>query len=293
MSLSSRISHRALCSTGSPSWQICRFSSFVAPKRPTLKPNVDAGEAVEGRENPKSFSPEYVPAQTLPEWHSNKLKNKLERMDCLRRRNVVDIPEFYPGSILSVTVSDEYGPNQTTRFVGRCLWRDGFGLAHKFVLRNVIDGHGFEVMYHLYSPIIQKIEVLRLEKWIDTDLRYLRDADPKHCTIDPDMIVEAPTPVTQQLPVFKEKVSLGDKAWWGWKFDRSWPRPYNAFIEEHMVEEDYIERDRIRAAQSHLKYDICRHYDTRSMKKTIMDEMAINQKRIDAATKSTDWKQKN
>ncbi len=55
----------------------------------------------------------------------------------------------------------------------------------------------------------------------------------------------------------------------------------------------FVPTSSIRAAQSHLKYDICRHYDTRSMKKAIMDEMATNQKRIDAATKSTDWKQKN
>ena len=45
--------------------------------------------------------------------------------------------------------------------------------------------------------------MLRLEKWIDTDLRYLRDADPVYCTIDPNMPAEAPLPVTEELPVFK------------------------------------------------------------------------------------------
>jgi len=46
--------------------------------------------------------------------------------------------------------------------------------------------------------------VLRLEKWIDTDLRYMRDAtDDSYCTIDPNMSPEAPLPTTEELPVFK------------------------------------------------------------------------------------------
>jgi len=285
------VAHKFLHSQVSwKSWSRFASSKFVAPSRPTLRlSDEEGGKNIEGRENPKLFSEEYIPPQILPEWHSNKLKYRLERMDCLRRRNVIEIPEFYPGSILSVTVSDEYGPEKNTRFVGRCLWRDGFGLACKFVLRNVIEGEGFEIMYHLHSPTIQEIQVLRLEKWIDTDLRYLRDADAKHCTIDPNMIAQAPTPVSQPLPVFKEKVNLGDRTWWGWKFDRSWPRPYNAFIEEHLLEEDYIERDRLRERQTYLKYDICRHYDTRSLKKQIMSEMETNQQRIKNITKSTSW----
>lgn len=286
-----RVVHKFLSSQAS--WKsFSRLSStgFKAPARPTLTNlSTEEGENVEGRENPKIFSAEYIPKQRNPEWHGNKLKDKLERMDCLRRRNAAEIPEFYAGSILAVTVSDHYGPDKNTRFVGRCLWKDGFGLACKFVLRNVIEGEGYEIMYHLYSPTIQSIQVLRLEKWVDTDLRYLRDADPKHCTIDPNMIPEAPTPVSQPLPVFQDKVSLCDKLFWGFKFDRTWPRPYNAYIEEHLLEEDYIERERIREAHSFRKYDICRHYDTREIKQEIMKEMEKNGKKLKYKTKSTTW----
>lgn len=50
-------------------------------------------------------------------------------------------------------------------------------------------------------------QVLRLEKWIDTDLRYLRDAaDDAYCTIDPNMLPEAPLPTTEELPIFKVPV---------------------------------------------------------------------------------------
>lgn len=56
--------------------------------------------------------------------------------------------------------------------------------------------------YELYSPRIQKIEVLKLEKRLDDNLMYLRDALPEYSTVDPDM---KPVPVspTGEVPVNK------------------------------------------------------------------------------------------
>lgn len=265
---------------------LSRPASFVAPTRPTLKVADENTLNVEGREDPKLFSPEYIPPQVQPEWHGNKLKQKLERMDCLRRRNIIDIPEFYPGSIIAVTAADAYAPGKSHRFVGRCLYKDGFGLGCKFLLRNVIDDEGVEVMYQLFSPIIQKYEVLRLEKWIDTDLRYLRDADPLVCTINPDMAPEAPLPPNQPLPVFKGKVNMKDKILWGWRYHKYWPPPKNAYLAEHLVEEQIIESERYHEQYSHLKYDICRHYDFINLKQDIMKEMKDNKIRIEIADKA-------
>uniref|UniRef100_H2YF62 Uncharacterized protein n=1 Tax=Ciona savignyi TaxID=51511 RepID=H2YF62_CIOSA len=90
-------------------------TTFTQPKRPTLKATDSKTSFVEGREDPKLFSPEYIPPLVRPEWHRNQLKYRLERMDCLRRRNVVNIPEFYPGSILGVTVYDAYAPGNKAR----------------------------------------------------------------------------------------------------------------------------------------------------------------------------------
>lgn len=44
-----------------------------------------------------------------------------------------------------------------------------------------------EICYELYSPRIQKIEVLKLEKRLDDNLMYLRDALPEYSTVDPEM----------------------------------------------------------------------------------------------------------
>lgn len=45
-------------------------------------------------------------------------------------------------------------------------------------------------MYEMYDPTIQKVEVLRLEKRLDNELFYLRDALPEYSTFDVDMETE-------------------------------------------------------------------------------------------------------
>lgn len=42
----------------------------------------------------------------------------------------------------------------------------------------------------MYDPSIHKIEVLKLEKRLDDELLYLRDALPEYSTFDPKMQAE-------------------------------------------------------------------------------------------------------
>lgn len=42
----------------------------------------------------------------------------------------------------------------------------------------------------MYDPSIHKIEVLKLEKRLDDELLYLRDALPEYSTFDPNMETE-------------------------------------------------------------------------------------------------------
>lgn len=94
---------------------------------------------------------------------------------------------LYTGSIMSVTVADVNSPNKTTKFVGICIQRGGSGLRAWFILRNVVDRQGIEILYEMYCPLIQKIEVLRLERRLDESLLYLRDALPEYSTFPLDM----------------------------------------------------------------------------------------------------------
>ncbi|VDO61469.1 unnamed protein product [Onchocerca flexuosa] len=118
----------------------------------------------------------------------------------LERRLRIDIPEFYVGSIVAVTYSDKKLVGLKNRFLGICISRRLEGLKSQFTLRNVIEGIGVEVMYEMYTPTINKIEVIKLEKRLDDDLSYLIDAYPEYSTFNMHMeptsyIVGKPVPI--------------------------------------------------------------------------------------------------
>jgi len=156
--------------------------------------------------------PEFLP-DPKPEWR-NTIAEKLSRRDMLNRRDKIEIPEFYVGSSLAVTVSDENSthPNKISRFVGKCIDRGGTGLRAWFSVRNVIEGQGVEFMYQMYNPSMLKIEVLRLEKSIDEDLYYLRDAPPEYSVVPFDMEPEI-LPEGTSVPINKTIVPLNPRPW--------------------------------------------------------------------------------
>lgn len=109
--------------------------------------------------NYRFIYPEFLPDPNP--LYRNSMREKLERMDMLNRRSVLNIPEFYVGSILAVTYSDLHASEKINRFVGICILREGSGLRASFLLRNVVNGEGVEVSYDLYDPAIQKIDCLK------------------------------------------------------------------------------------------------------------------------------------
>ncbi|CAH8469439.1 unnamed protein product [Dicrocoelium dendriticum] len=129
----------------------------------------------------------------------------------LRRRNLV-IPEFYVGSILSVTVADAFAPNGSHRFVGICIERCNEGLWTTFTLRNVLESTAVEIKYELYNPTLQSIEVLLLEKRLDQNLLYLRDAPLQESRVPFDM-TPVPHPRNAPVPVNTKKVKLLPPPW--------------------------------------------------------------------------------
>ncbi|XP_030749827.1 39S ribosomal protein L19, mitochondrial [Sitophilus oryzae] len=154
--------------------------------------------------------PEFLPDPKID--FRNVLREKLERLDMVARRTQVDIPEFYVGSILAVTSSDPHTPGKEQRFVGICIKREGCGLRATFIIRNVIDHQGVEVLYEMYDPTIHKVEVLKLEKRLDDELLYLRDALPEYSTFDVNMDAEI-LPEGTPVPINTIKVKLKPKPW--------------------------------------------------------------------------------
>lgn len=113
---------------------------------------------------------------------------------------------------MAVTTSDPHSIGKTTRFVGICINRDRSGLRSRFILRNVIDHQGIEVQYEMYDPTIQRVEVLRLEKRLDENLYYLRDALPEYSTFDVNMEAEVLRD-GEAVPINPIQVQLKARPW--------------------------------------------------------------------------------
>ncbi|XP_067118729.1 large ribosomal subunit protein bL19m [Centruroides vittatus] len=194
--------------------------------------------------------PEFLPNPQRNRRH--KIRESLERMDMLKRRSVLEIPEFYVGSILAVTVCEPWSPGKTNRFVGICIMREGHGLRASFILRNVVDHLGVEIRYDLYNPTIQKIEVLKLEKRLDFHLVYLRDAAPEYSTFPFDMEAETRTEGTP-VPINPMKVKLKPLPWYA-----HWERFELKGIEYELSELDY--RKAKRHEKPWEKFDLMKEY---------------------------------
>jgi len=129
-----------------------------------------------------------------------------EQKDMWERRRVLDIPKFCVGSIVAVTRGDQYSEEGFSRFVGLCIHinRHRNAKNHLFVLRNVILEQALEIQYPFYNPLIQKIEVLRHQRWENEmpgiGLRFLRDYPLQYSTVSEKMEAE---PYTEEPSVRK------------------------------------------------------------------------------------------
>ncbi|XP_034152698.1 39S ribosomal protein L19, mitochondrial isoform X2 [Esox lucius] len=187
----------------------------------------------------------------------------------IQRRKVLNIPEFYAGSILAATMADPHATGKVNRFVGICIQRGGHGLGATFVLRNIISGQGVEICYELYNPRLQKLEVLKLEKRLDSNLMYLRDALPEYSTVDPDM-KPVPHSVTGEVPVNTTRVRMRPKPW-----SKRWERPKYAV--KGIRFDLYLTPEKMEHAQKWaqpwLEYDMLKEYDTTELEKRIFAEV--------------------
>lgn len=195
--------------------------------------------------------PEFLPDPNIE--YRNKLREKLERDDMIARRGHIDIPEFYVGSILAVNSTDKHTPGKPQRFVGICIKRAGSGLRATFIIRNVLDHQGIEVMYEMYDPTIIKIEVLKLEKRPDDELLYLRDALPEYSTFDPNMETEI-LPDGSPVPINMIKVKLKPRPW----LER-WERKNYHGIQALELPQRFFDKAKLRETPWE-KYDLMKEY---------------------------------
>jgi len=87
-----------------------------------------------------------------------------------------DIPSFGPGDTVRVHCKVVEGDRERVQvFEGVVIRKRGGGLNATFTVRKISHGVGVERIFPLYSPLIQKVEVVRYGKVRRARLYYLRE----------------------------------------------------------------------------------------------------------------------
>lgn len=94
------------------------------------------------------------------------------------------IPEFGPGDTLKVSIKIVEGERERIQaYEGVCISRMGTNINAKFTVRKISYGEGVERVFPLFSPRIEKIEVVRKGKVRRAKLYYLRGLRGKSARI--------------------------------------------------------------------------------------------------------------
>jgi len=86
-------------------------------------------------------------------------------------------PHLKPGDVVRVEMKvTEGGKTRVQAFEGSILGVRGSGPSATFTVRRETGGFGVERIFPLYSPLIEKIEIIRRQKVRRSKLHYLRQA---------------------------------------------------------------------------------------------------------------------
>ena len=95
-----------------------------------------------------------------------------------------EVPEFGAGDTLRVHVKVVEGTRERVQvFEGVCIARKNSGINSAFTVRKISYGEGVERVFPLYSPRIEKIEVIRRGAVRRAKLYYLRELRGKKARI--------------------------------------------------------------------------------------------------------------
>ena len=109
---------------------------------------------------------------------------KFEKEQIAKLTEGKDLPKFAPGDTLRVDVKVKEGERERIQaFEGVCIARTNKGINSCFTVRKLSYGEGVERVFPIYSPIIDKITVLRRGKVRRAKLYYLRGRTGKAARI--------------------------------------------------------------------------------------------------------------
>ena len=106
-------------------------------------------------------------------------KQQIEKLTAKKR-----VPAFRPGDSLKVTVRiTEGSKSRLQAFEGICIARKNNSVNSNFTVRKISHGEGVERVFPLFSPIVEKIDVIRKGDVRRAKLYYLRELSGKKARI--------------------------------------------------------------------------------------------------------------
>lgn len=106
-------------------------------------------------------------------------KQQIEKLTSKKR-----VPTFRPGDTLKVTVRiTEGSKSRLQAFEGICIARKNNSVNSNFTVRKISHGEGVERVFPLFSPLVEKIEVVRKGDVRRAKLYYLRELSGKKARI--------------------------------------------------------------------------------------------------------------
>jgi large subunit ribosomal protein L19 len=111
-------------------------------------------------------------------------KNLSKLLDIEKKYIKEDIPKFQSGDIIKVYIKVGEGKTSRTQiFQGTVIRRRGTGINKTFTVRKISYGIGVERTFPLYSPIIEKIELVSKGKVRRAKLYYIRKRTGKKAKV--------------------------------------------------------------------------------------------------------------
>ena len=122
-----------------------------------------------------------------------------------QKRNV---PEFGPGDTLKIHLKVLEGNRERIQvFEGVCIARSNKGLNSSFTVRKISNGEGVERVFPVYSPLIEKFEVVRRGDVRRSKLYYLRERSGKKARISERRVDKVITENLEKTISIKEEDS--------------------------------------------------------------------------------------
>ena len=95
-----------------------------------------------------------------------------------------DVPEFRAGDNVRVYVRIKEGDKERIQvFEGLVIGRHGGGISATYTVRKISNGVGVERIFPLHSPMVEKIQVVRLGRVRRAKLNYIRNLSAKAARI--------------------------------------------------------------------------------------------------------------